>query len=367
MSPIKVLIIDDSLFIRSLVSDFLNKDSHIKVVDTAKSGQEALRKIPECKPDCIILDLAMPGWDGLTTLKHIMRDFPTPVVILSAYSQEEADITLECLELGAISFVLKPSGELSLDIEKIQERLIQEVKAAARVNVRKLVETQNFASLRDTHNARRLPAGQAGIKVRGDKVIVIGASTGGPQTLELILPYLSADFFLPVLVVQHMPNKFFTESLSGHLNKNCSLKVKVASNAETISSPAVYLAPGGSHLSVGRTPLTQPSPRRGEDKGEGVIYITEVSPDILSPSIDMAMQSAAKVYKENCIGIILSGIGHDGLEGMRSIKKAGGRTIAQDESALIFGMPKAVIDAGLADKVLPAEEIGRAILEEAVY
>ncbi len=337
MPPIKVLIIDDSLFIRSLVSDFLNKDPQIKVVDTASSGQEAMEKIPHLKPDCIILDLAMPGWDGLTTLKHIMRDFPTPVVILSAYSKEEADITLECLELGAVSFVLKPSGELSLDIEKIKERLIQEVKAAAKVNLKRF---KALIAKGPPHPPRKL--------LVEDKIIVVGASTGGPQTLEVVLSSLPSDFSLPVLVVQHMPNGFFSESLSRHLNKNCSLKARVACDNETISSPAVYLAPGGSHLKVeSRT-----------------ISLTEVSPDTLSPSIDMAMQSIAKAYKGNSIGIILSGIGNDGLEGMRSIKEAGGRTIVQDESALIFGMPKAVIDAGLADKVLPAEKIGRAILEE---
>lgn len=337
LPPIKVLLVDDSLFIRSLVSDFLNKDPELKVIDTAKSGEEAIKKISHLRPDCIVLDLAMPGWDGLTTLKHIMHNFPTPVVILSAYSQEEANITLECLELGAISFVLKPSGELSLDIERIEERLIQEVKAAAKVNLKRF---KALGLKQPPHPSRKLKA--------EDKIIVIGASTGGPQTLELVLPSLPADFSLPVLVAQHMPNKFFSESLSGHLNKNCSLKVKLATDAENIFSPAVYLAPGGSHLKIeGRT-----------------ISLAEALPDTLSPSIDLAMQSVAKAYQENSIGIILSGIGNDGLEGMRSIKEAGGRTIVQDESALIFGMPKAVIDAGLADKVLPAQEIGRAILEE---
>ncbi|MDI6759161.1 MAG: chemotaxis-specific protein-glutamate methyltransferase CheB, partial [Candidatus Omnitrophota bacterium] len=336
MPSIKVLIIDDSLFIRSLVSDFINKDPHIKVVDTASSGQEAMRKIPSSKPDCIILDLAMPGWDGLTTLKHIMRDFPTPVVILSAYSQEEADITLECLKMGAVSFVLKPSGELSLDIERIKERLVQEVKAAAKVDLKKF---KALIAEQPSHPSRKL--------LVEDKIIVIGASTGGPQTLEIVLPSLPSDFSLPILVAQHMPNRFFSESLSGHLNKNCSLKVKVATDAEIISSPAVYLAPGGSHLKI---------------KSRTISFI-EASPDSLSPSIDMAMQSIAEAYKHNSIGIILSGIGNDGLEGMRSIKEAGGRTIVQDESALIFGMPKCVINAGLADKVLPAEEISKAILE----
>jgi two-component system chemotaxis response regulator CheB len=346
--PIKVLIIDDSLFIRSLVSDFLNKDPQLKVVDTASSGQEALRKIPFSKPDCIILDLAMPGWDGLTTLKHIMHSFPTPVVILSAYSQEEADISLECLEMGAVSFVLKPSGEISLDIEKVKERLIQEIKAAAKVDTKKLEIRRRTLGTKKDDGRRTRDEG---------RMIVIGASTGGPQTLDLVLPSLPSDFSLPILVCQHMPSRFFSESLSNHLNKNCSLKVKVACDAETISTPAVYLAPGGSHLRVENSSTSSERSR--------TISLTKVPPDTLSPSIDIAMKSIAKVYQENSIGIILSGIGNDGLEGMRSIKEAGGRTMVQDESALIFGMPKAVIDAGLADNVLPAQEIARAILEEA--
>ena len=355
---IKVLIIDDSLFIRSLVSDFLNQDPQIKVVDTASSGQEAMRKIPVSKPDCIILDLAMPGWDGLTTLKHIMRDFPTPVVILSAYSKEEADITLECLEAGAVSFVLKPSGELSLDIERIKERLIQEIKAASKVSLKRFTPLEVPAKGGAVAPGALLLTGFKALIAKPpylwrkllakDKIIVVGASTGGPQTLELVLPFLPSDFSLPVLVIQHMPNRFFSESLSQHLNKNCLFKVKVACDGEIISAPAVYLAPGGAHLRV-------------ENR---VVSLREASLDTLSPSIDMAMESIAKAYQENCIGIILSGIGKDGLEGMRFIKEAGGRTIVQDESALIFGMPKAVIDAGLADKVLPAQEIARAILEE---
>lgn len=335
--PIKVFIVDDSLFIRSLVSDFLRKDPGIKVVDTASNGQDALKKIRSCKPDCVILDLAMPGWDGLTTLKHIMRDCPTPVVILSAYSQEEAGITLECLALGAVSFVPKPSGELSLDIEKAEARLIGEIKAAAKVDLKKF---KDFKIQQPSHPSR---GGSA-----ENKIIVIGASTGGPQTLDVVLSSLPADFALPVLVVQHMPNRFFSESFSRHVNKNCLLKVNVASDKDIISSPGVYLAPGGFHLTV----------------EHGTIFLVEASSDILSPSIDLAMQSIAKDYQKNCIGIILSGIGNDGLEGMRSIKRAGGKTIAQDESSLIFGMPKAVIEAGLADQVLPAREIGRAILEE---
>ncbi len=344
---IKVLIVDDSLFIRSLVSDFLKKDPQIKSVDTVSSGQDALLKIPLTRPDCIVLDLVMPGLDGLTTLKHIMRDFPTPVVILSAYSKEETDIALECLEVGAISFVHKPSGEMSLDIEEVKERLTQEIKAAAEIDLKKfkaLITTRNSTSF---HNL-----------LAGNKIIVIGSSTGGPQTLEVILQSLPSDFSIPVLVCQHMPNRFFSERFLHFLNKHCSLKVMVASDGDIISDSTIYLAPGGSHLSI-----TRHASFGGKARDKMQIILNEAMPDTITPSIDKAMQSVAAAYQENSIGIILSGIGNDGLEGMRSIKKAGGKTIVQDETALIFGMPKAVIDAGLADKVLPAEEIGRAMLE----
>lgn len=331
---VKVLIVDDSLFIRSLVSDFLNKEPGIKVVDTASSGQEALSKIPVSRPDCVVLDLAMPGMDGMTTLKYIMRDFPTPVVILSAYTRDEADITLKCLELGAISFVPKPSGELSLDVEDVKERLVREIKAVAKINLKKSEPV-----------VRKRPPDLSA----ENRVIVIGSSTGGSQALELILSSLPADFSIPVIVCQHFPNHFFSEGLVDQLNKNCLINARMACDNKIISTPAVYVVPGGSNLTIDRNYR---------------MSLTEALPNTLSPSIDITMQSIAGIYKGNSIGIILSGIGNDGVEGMRAIKEEGGRTIVQDESAIIFGMSKSVIDARLADKVLPVQEIGQAILEE---
>lgn len=210
---------------RTLVSDMLNSDPEIEVIDTAKNGAEAVNKISQIQPDCITLDLAMPGWDGLTTLKHIMSQYPTPVVILSAYSRKDADITIECLKAGAISFVLKPSGELSLDIETVKARLIEEVKAAAKVDVGRI----------------RLPAGKKperrGRKLTGiSKIVVIGASTGGPQILTSILASIPSDFSSPIIIGQHIPNRFFTESLAEHLNRNCELPVTTAGNNEIINS-----------------------------------------------------------------------------------------------------------------------------------
>ena len=348
---IKVLVVDDSLFMRSLISDTLNSEPEIEVIDTAKNGSEAIKKIPKIKPDCITLDLAMPGWDGLTTLKHIMSQHPTPVVILSAHSKEDANITIECLNTGAVSFVLKPSGELSLDIEKIKEELIKEVKAAAKVKVGKI----RSLIAKPPKPKRKL----IGI----NKIVVIGASTGGPQTLEAILSSLPSDFPAPILVAQHMPTISFTQSLAARLNDSCQLIVKVAENNEIIQASKVYLAPGGFHVTIEPRPKTDATrPVRDEDS-HGVICLSENEANSLSPSIDMTMKSVAKVYNGNAIGIVLSGMGDDGVEGMRAIKEAGGKTIVQDESSLIFGMPKAVIEAGYADKVLPMAEMVSVMLE----
>ncbi len=339
--PIRVLVVDDSLFMRTLVSDMLNSDSEIEVIDTAQNGQEAVDKILKAKPNCVTLDLVMPGWDGLTTLKHIMNECPVPVVILSAYSRRDADITIECLETGAVGFVLKPSGELSLNIENVKHQLLEEVKAASKVELKKI----NLLTVTKPQKRKHK-------LVIIDNIIVIGASTGGLRTLESILPSLPADFPAPIIVAQHVPNMFFTESLAEHLSRICELAVKVAEDNEIIKAGKIYLAPGGSHMTL--YPLSN---------REVTPHINEAKSDTLTPSIDIVMESAAKIFCGNAVGIILTGMGCDGREGMKAIKQAGGRTIVQDESSLIFGMPKAVIDAGYADKVLPAGEIAEAMME----
>jgi len=325
----------------------LNSDPEIKVIDTAKDGSEAFKKIPKIKPDCITLDLVMPGWDGLTTLKHIMDEYPTPVVMLSAHSKKDADITIKCLNAGAVGFVLKPSGELSLDIERIKDRLLKEVKAASKINVPRL---KSLITKKPRKPRRKL--------IAVNKIIVIGASTGGLKTLEVILSFLPANFSPSVIVAQHMPTRFFTQSLAKHLNEISQLEVKVAENNEIIQAGKVYLAPGGFQMTL------KPRDMRYELRTTNVVIcLNEAEPDSLTPSIDITMESAAKIYEENAIGVILSGMGYDGREGMRAIKKSGGKTITQDESSLIFGMPKAVIEAGYADKVLPMSGIARAIIE----
>lgn len=343
-AKIGVLIVDDSFVMRKLVSDILNSDSDVEVIATARSGKEAIKKIPQIKPDVITLDLVMPGLDGLATLKQIMSQCPTPVIILSAHSKEGADITIKCLESGALSFVLKPSGELSLDIESVQEQLLREVKLAAKVNVAKLttlIQEKPYPAKRRSTAA--------------DKIIIMGASTGGPQTLELIIGSLPPDLSIPVIIIQHMPAKEFTQSLAERLNNNCALEVKVAENNEIVKGGTAYLAPGGYRITF--------KLRRAN---ETMICLKKEASDALTPSVDIAMQSIAKIYGQNALGVILTGMGHDGAEGMKAIKESGGRTIVQDESSLIFGMPKAVIDSGCADNILPVNKIAGEIVNLAV-
>ena len=342
---IRVLVVDDSLFMRCLVRDMLSSDPGIEVVDTAKDGKEAIKKISQVKPDCITLDLVMTGWDGLTTLQHIMDEYPTPCVILSAHSRHDADITIKCLNAGAVSFVLKPSGELSLNIESVKAQLLNEVKAASKAKVGRIKSLVGRGKERSAH------AGTEGRARIVQKIIVIGASTGGPQTLETIISSLSTEFSVTIIIVQHMPSKFFSESLAERFNKISELKVEVPQDGDIIQAGRIYIAPALSQMRLERL-----------NNNDIAVCLNKEKQGNLSPSIDITMESTAKIYNENTLGIILTGMGHDGRQGMKAIKQAGGKTIAQDESSLIFGMPKAVIDAGYADQVLPMDKMSKAML-----
>jgi two-component system, chemotaxis family, protein-glutamate methylesterase/glutaminase len=360
MKKIRVLVVDDSLFMRTLITDLFKPHPTIEVVGTAKSGPEAIQKLPRLKPDVVTLDLVMPDWDGLTTLRHVMAQHPTPVVILSAYSREGADVTIQCLAKGAVGFVLKPSGEISLNLDKIRHQLFEEVEAAAQVSTERLKPIKVMPHKRSERK-----------KVTLMSLIVIGASTGGAQAVEAILASLPPDFPVPVLVAQHMPSSFFTKSMAERLDNVCALSVIMAQDGDIFRSGNAYLAPGGFRTTAVRV-VTNPEAKydaAGHEKAgrpHHVDIAIDVRPEreqILSPSIDEAMQSVAQIYKEGAVGMILSGIGRDGVRGMQAIQAHGGTTIAQDESALIFGMPKAVIDAGASDVTLPGNRIADYLME----
>jgi two-component system chemotaxis response regulator CheB len=329
------MVVDDSAFNRTLISDLLCTDPEIEVVDTAKDGREAVEKAARIRPDVITMDLEMPVWDGLTTLKHLMVQYPVPVVVLSAHSRENADLALECLAVGAIGFVLKPSGELSMDKNTIKARLIEEVKAASTTDPGRI----GLLAKKKLEKVKQRP-------VAANRIIVIGASTGGPQTIELIIASLPRRLSDPVIVVQHMPNRSFSESFAQRLAKICAVHVKIVEDNETIEPGRIYVAPGGFESVVTR-----------ENNGKPEIFLKKSASKNSGPSVDLTMMSAAAIYGDTTMGIILSGMGSDGLKGMKAIKDSGGTTIAQNETALLFGTSREVIDAGYADKVLPVGRI----------
>lgn len=343
---ITVLVVDDSFFMRNMISDMLNSDPDIKVIDTAKNGKDALEKLEELKPDVITLDLVMPGLTGLETLKIIMSEYPTPVVMLSAYTAKGAAITIRCLDSGAIGFVLKPSGVVSMDIEKVKDELIEEIKKASRVNVKKI------KSILTRKRIKQFLEPHVVVK---EKVVVIGASTGGPSALELVLSELPFNFPAAILVVQHMPAKF-TRSFAERLDRESELSVKQAEDGDVIEPGKAYVAPGDSHMRVKNKKI--------KGKVRAVISLNK-KPLVhgLRPSIDVTMKSVAEVYGENAVGVLLTGMGEDGVEGMDAIKTKGGKTIAQDEAtSLIYGMPKKVVENGDADHVLPVFKISQEII-----
>lgn len=345
---ITVLIIDDSFFMRKILADILESDARIEVIGTAKNGKEGLEKIKELKPKVVTLDYEMPEWNGIETLRHIMRESPVAVIMLSAFTREDAEITLQALREGAVDYILKPSGAVSWDIEQIKSQIIQKIKGATLIDVAKLKELLRKKSKRIVFR-KEIPL--------LDKVVAIGASTGGPQTLELILKQFPQDLPSAVLTVQHMP-KVFTKLFAERLDSVCDIRVKEAEQGEIIKKGTAYIAPGGWNMEV-------KSKAKSQKSKVGVIELTKESPvDNLRPSIDVLMKSVAKEYKDNAIGVVLTGMGSDGAEGIIAINEAGGKTIAQDEdSSIIFGMPKRAIESGAVNEVLGMDKIAGRILE----
>lgn len=341
---VRVLVVDDSYFMRKLISDMLDHPS-IRVVGTAKSGEEALRKTVELRPDVITLDVQLTDTDGLTVLRTIMAEYPTPVIMLSALTSKDSEITLEALRSGAVDFVQKPSGEISMDISKLKNSLLDKVEAAAQIKatkIRRLMEKKRI-KLKAARGLRQ-------------KVVVIGASTGGPPALEAILTELPPDLPAAFIIVQHI-TKPFTRLMAVSLDKYCSIKVREAKEGDLIEPGWALIAPADYHLKVEQEGI--------EGRIKNVVSLNQGPPvQGFRPNIDAAMQSVAKAFSENAIGVILTGMGEDGAEGMRAIKQRNGRTIVQDEqSSLIFGMPKVVIDQGNADEVRSLPEIAQAIIQ----
>lgn len=344
MDRTKVMVVNDSGYMTELLSDLIMSNPMLEVSDRARDGVEALRKIAKRRPDVVLLDLEMPNMDGLGFLEKIMTTDPLPVIVVSSYTQRGAQVVFDSLEYGAVDFLPIPQDEPD-KLRHLKSRLFSKIRLATRINPRPL--KQPPLPERPSVNVQH---GTGGIS---SKAIIIGASTGGPRVLSHILSELPADLPAGLLVVQHMPSSF-TSHYADHLNKVCKITVKEAKDGDKIKDGSALLAPGDFHMLVKSSfnvRLSHGPKRLG-----------------VRPSVNMTMVTASEVYGSNTIGVLLSGIGHDGAFGMKMIKRRGGTTIAQDEdSSVVFGMAKAACDLEAVDKVLPADKIAHEIIKVMEY
>ncbi|MDP3150699.1 MAG: chemotaxis response regulator protein-glutamate methylesterase [Ignavibacteria bacterium] len=348
MSKIKVLIVDDSAFMRKSISIMVESDKDIEVIATARDGEEGYNLAKTLKPDIITLDIEMPKMDGLTALKKIMKDCPTSVLMVSSLTSEGAEATLKALEYGAVDFIPKELSYVNVNIIKVKEDLIRKIKEIVRHKLLK----EGLIRLRRIKNDDASPASTTVtinkvIPKMGFRAIVLGVSTGGPLSLQKVIPKLSKKINVPMFIVQHMPPKF-TKSLADRLNGMSEVEVKEAEANEPVRNNVVYFAPGGFHLGVKKNSM-----------GQIVIDISEFPNTTLHrPSVDVMMESVINAYGKHTLGIIMTGMGKDGLEGIKMLKNLGGYCIAQNaESCIVYGMPKAVVDYGCADIISPLEKI----------
>jgi len=338
---IRVLVVDDSSFMRKSLAYILESDDSIKVIDTAEDGIEAIKKVRELHPDVVLLDIEMPRMDGFTALGHIMSECPTPVLVISALNKKDPSIAIKSLEHGAVDFIAKPSGVISYDIDQIRGEIIAKVKIAANVDVLKLELKLPGETFQKQWHQKRTHKG----------IVVIGASTGGPRAVLTVLSGLPRSIPTAILVVQHITREFIPY-LADRFRWGCNLEVTVANDGEVLDPGRVLVAPGLQTMIV----------KEGDQKRINLVWGTH--PEFSSCSITYAMKSAADAYGDGALGVLLTGMGSDGAMGMKAIKDAGGGTIAEDQSTcVVFGMPRVAIETGCVDRVVPLPNIAQAIME----
>ncbi|MFA5626670.1 MAG: chemotaxis response regulator protein-glutamate methylesterase [Thiohalomonadaceae bacterium] len=351
MKKIKVLIVDDSAVVRQVLSGLLDDDPEIEVIATASDPIFAMEKMRANWPDVIVLDVEMPRMDGISFLKKIMAEHPTPVVICSTLTEKGAETTMQALAAGAVSIVTKPKIGLKRFLEDASSDIVGAVKAAAHANVRRMAAAPSLKAAPKLNADAILPiaSGQAMAQTT-ERIVAIGTSTGGTQALEVLLTALPR--VCPgIVIVQHMPEKF-TEAFANRLDGICKIEVKEASNNDRVLPGRALIAPGGKHMVLRRS---------------GAQYFVEVLDGPLvnrhRPSVDVLFRSAAKVAGKNALGIIMTGMGDDGAAGLLEMQKAGACTIAQNEATcVVFGMPKEAIKLGAADKIIALNDIPREIV-----
>ncbi|NMA69892.1 MAG: chemotaxis response regulator protein-glutamate methylesterase [Desulfitobacterium sp.] len=393
--PIKVLVVDDSPFMRLTIQKILNQDPEIRVVDTARDGLEGIEKLQALNPQVITMDIEMPNLNGLQALNEIMRWKPTPVIILSALTTEGAEASMQALEAGAFDIVAKPSGGTGSNLEVLAEEILAKVKAAAQVDPQRLGKkgrgiippaSQLGGRKRVTSSTSRVKSTKTTPSPTSFKrvstinnigtnesstlktpledtvnplpkhpveIVAIGTSTGGPSALQEVLTKLPGDFPVPILVAQHMPPGF-TKPLAKRLDGLSQLTVREGIHGETLKAGTVYFAPAGKQMQVNR---------RG---GQLQLHIGDESPipTLYSPSVDVMFMSLAKEVGKGTLGVVMTGMGSDGLKGMQEIKGKEGFAIAEaEETCVVYGMPRAIIEGKLADRISPLGEIARNIME----
>jgi len=344
---IRVMIVDDSPLVRKIAGDILSSDPAIEVAATAASAEFALNKLEREAPDVITMDIEMPGIGGLEAIRRIMVRKPLPIIVLSAYARHGAELTLQALEAGAEDFMLKPCASLSGGLDAVARELIEKVKGACGVRLLQPGSAQRVAK---PPAAEPVPAAAARAPAGAYQLVAIGTSTGGPVALTTVLSGLPEDFPLPIVVVQHMP-PVFTRAFAERLNAVCRLRVKEAEEGDALLPGRALIAPGDYHLTVLRAPPRVALSRREPVSGH-------------RPSVDVLMHSVAREYGAAAIGVIMTGMGKDGAEGLRALRRRGGLILAQDEhSSVIFGMNREVILNGDADEVLPVGGIAGSLRE----
>lgn len=356
---IRVLVIDDSALMRQMISRIL-KEAGFDVVGVARDGIEGLEAVRRLNPDVVTLDVEMPRMDGLSMLRQLMKVHPVPVVMLSSLTQAQAPATVEALSLGAVDFVPKPGGGISLNIDEVADQLVHKVRTAAKARVTPLAGARS-EPVRPARTAARVAKEPGGVAAPGAsasappaesksrpelprRLVVVGSSTGGPRALVELVTRLPGDFSAPMVIVQHMPAGF-TASLAARLDSLSQLAVAEAKEGVVPQPGEIWVAPGGFHLLFDR---------------QGRMRLDNSQPPHLGvrPAVDLTMESAVEVWRDGLIGVILTGMGMDGAKGARRIKQHGGLVVAQDEAtSVVYGMPRAVVEMGLADHVAPIETI----------
>lgn len=369
MQPIRVVVIDDSAFMRKVIGDLLEQDPGIQVVAKGRNGSEAMGLIKKWSPDVVTLDVEMPVMNGLEALETIMKEAPLPVVMLSSLTKQGANETIRALEIGAVDFIPKPSGAISLDLPTIGTEIIQKVKAAAHIKMSRLLQMEEkMKSIRSNWvGASKSPLFYAAAEKKAmnetrkeerpdrslrkgkiENLIAVGTSTGGPKALQVLLKGLPRNFKGSMVIVQHMPPGF-TKSLAQRLNSLCEIEVSEAEDNQVLQEGHAYIAPGNYHMEI-------------KQRADGEIYISlnQAQPrGGHRPSVDTLFESITQIRHPSKYAIIMTGMGNDGTAGLKKLKETGVRSvIAEDESTcVVFGMPRAAIQAGTVDIIAPLHEI----------